>query len=542
MVAEAKNWELETLIREYLAQAQAGDAAVETRADLAPAISKLDNSWWDRVTGLAVEIAREQQDRLIFTKYDRMLIDLGILDLRLAPGGEQQRVALLRELYEPAPHNFFYFSEWLAHRYRDFMLHGRLEREKGSAPGDETLASFKEARRKIYKSLAPLVQNVPGLTPKMTELFLEGRLDDLILELTAQLTRSEDVRAAEQRKQLIAIKTKLLSHARERASSREQLSLFDALAKLERMMDDKAGTLQATKRAEASATPLAERVNFIRGEIKLVRSLLKLGITGSGITRSHSVLLSARRRMTKGEVGRVLARVKEVDPHLPVDANILIAPYVGTGFYEWDRDTVFAPLLSTRDEEDSIVTALANYRLMLDNLQDRGRLKRAWDGKFGKREDFRAAFLRDYKAWVLGVGKGFRGAMTDEVYEFFKHHIGPQEQYLWGPVEDARLTPEEHENVIKSCRQKIASAEATWLEHYRLAICHWRDERKGEALKEMAQAVKMNPVDGRLLFTLGGVCHAMRLFDKAREALEECVNMAPNTIWHLYSLDLLREL
>lgn len=540
-MAEPRTSELETLVREFLTRAQASDPAVETRADLAPVISRLDNLWWDRITDLTAQVAREQQDRLIFTKYDRMLIDLGILDLRLAPGGEQQRVAMLRELYEPAPPNFFYLSEWLAHRYRDFMLHGRLQRDKNSEIANETLSTLKEARRRIYRSLAPLVQNVPGLTPQMTELFLEGRLDDLILELTAQLARGEDLRAAEQRKQLLAIRTKLLSHARERASNREQLSLFDALGKLDRMADDRAATLQATKRVETSIPP-AERITFIRGEIKLVRSLLKLGITGSGITRSHSVLLSSRRRMTKGEIGRVLARVKEVDPHLPVDANLLIAPYVGTGFYEWDRDTVFVPLLSTRDEEDSIVTALANYRLMLDNLQDRGRLRRAWEAKFGRREDFRAAFLREYKAWVVGVGKGFRGAMSDEAYEFFKHHIGPQEQDLWAPVEYARLTPEEHESVIRSCRQKIASAEATWLEHYRLAICHWRDDHKGEALKEIAQAVKLNPVDGRLLFTLGGVCHAMKLLDKARQALEECVAMAPNTLWHLYSLDLLREL
>ena len=236
-----------------------------------------------------------------------------------------------------------------------------------------------------------------------------------------------------------------------------------------------------------------------------------------------------------------MRRVEDCDPYLPGPPRILIAPYIGTGFYEWDRDTIFVPLLATRPVEEAIVTALGNYRVMLDGLQEGGGLKLSYETRFHTK-DFRSDFTRDYRNWVLGIGKGFRGAMEKPRYDFFMEQIGPSVESLYAPAELVRLMPDERRNLVRTCRIRINRAEATYEDHYKLAVCYYREQRGTEAIQEITRAVQMNPVDGRLLCSAGFLAAQHSSSDRAKELYEEAVSLNPNTLWHIIASDALKKL
>lgn len=514
--------ELQPLVDRYLQERSEG--AVE--AQLLKVAGQLDALYWTAAGDLASRAAHESADRLVFDKDARLRMDLGLLDWRLLEGGEKNRPVLLRELYAPSPHNHLYFSEWLAQRFRSFVLMARLG--GGDAKKGDTQV-HRAARARLYATIRPFFRNLPGFNPQAIELFLSCRLDETI----DALARKEEERFAEQRKQLLAIRTQMVARARERAQSEDDLALFDALAKLDKMSPASSAPI-----VEARAVPLEDRIDFVAGELKLVRSLLRLGIAGSGLTKTHSVLVSLDARLTKAQLAPLVDAVREADAGLPASPAIVIAPYVGTGFYEWDRDTVFVPLRSTRSAEDSVVTALANFRLMLDALQENGGLKKAAKGG----ADFRETFLRDYKAWVLGVGKGFKGALDPAAYAFFKARIGPRPEHLFAPKEWVALTPDERQRTVQECRIRINRAEAGFEERYRLAIIYHREERRTEALEQVSEAVRLNPVDGRALLSKGYLLAQFGSQGPARSAFEEVQEICPNSIWSVYASDELSRL
>lgn len=533
-----------------------------SRPELTKLITPLGNAYWERTTRIVTEAAARSGDQLVFTKYERMSIDLGLLDPLLVPDLNDARNDLLRELYTRDELTHFYFTEWLAHRFRTFVLTDRMEMTKaaGAAPvaeaagQDPEVQQYTLARTRIYAQLRPHFENLPGFAAAVIEMFFSGQMDATISELGNALTRKSDLRAADQRRHLVTMRQRMLDRARERAQKPEDLTFFDGLAKIDSILEAKlaqaieAGqTAVEAKPAKAAAAARAaekdpsRRIEFLKGEIGLVKSLLKLGVIGSGVTRTTPVMFRAAGRTRRAELRSGLQTVRECDPALPGTPNMLVAPYIGTGFYEWDRDTIFVPLTPTRGVEEAIVTALANYRFMLDNLQGKGGLKRAYEMRFPG-EDFRSGFIRDYKNWVLGVGKGFKGKIGDETYDFFKSYIGPRPDDLFAPADLARLSPEQRHEVIKQARGKLNRGEGAHEDHWKLAIMYWKENRLQEALENLAAAVKLYPVDGRLMHSLGHLCTAVGYDAKAREAFNEVLNVAPNTIWHVYASDALRKL
>lgn len=497
------------LVERYLRERRNGSV----EAQLAKITGQLDAVYWDEVEALAAAAARNSPDRLVFDKEARLLIDLGLLDWQFFEGGAKNRAALLRELYAPSAPNQFYFSEWLGQRYRSFVLMSRVSRG-GSDPGTARFAA-----------LRPLFQNLPGFPAQAVELFLSGRLDGALAGLTRRMAQKEDARTAAQRAQLSAIRAQMISRARERARGDEELALFDSIA-----------LVAEGPESEFRPADENERIEFLRAEIKLVRSLVRLGATGSGLAKTHSVLVALAPRLTKAQLAPLLAAVREADGGLPAPPSIVVAPYVGTGFYEWDRDSVFVPIRSTRSPEESVTTALANFRLMLDAQQAGGALKRGYREAM-KVADVHEPFVRDYRGWVLGVAKGFRGSISPEAYAFFKERIGPRPEDLYAPKEWIALTPEERVRTIQECRGRANRAEAGFEDRYRLAIAYAREGRRKEAFDEINEAVRLNPIDGRALLSRAWLLAQLAAPDLARAQYQEVLDLCPNTIWSVYASD-----
>ena len=108
---------------------------------------------------------------------------------------------------------------------------------------------------------------------------------------------------------------------------------------------------------------------------------------------THSVLAGDADFTGREDVAAVMRLVRDVDPGLPGHPHILIAPFYGGGFFEWDRDTMVIPLTPSKDVDECVVEAVANYRVMIDGLHQDGTLKRAY--RQVDQSDFHEAFVRD---------------------------------------------------------------------------------------------------------------------------------------------------
>jgi tetratricopeptide (TPR) repeat protein len=534
--------EIDRPVRDYLAaRARAGGASVPASPELSRLAEELNALYWREVERLLSRLARESPDRFEFSPDERLLLDLGLLDWRLVPSGEALRPALLSELSAPGRSGAFSFSEWTARRFRQALLYGEMSPPDEDAPSASVI--IRDLRGRLYLKLGSLFENLPGFDAKAVDLLLSGRIDATLDVMQKRLAQVSDERLTEQRRALSEIRARLLARARERARSPEDLSLFDALRDLDRQASERRASVRVDIPVAASRTlSPAERERFVLEEVRFVKGVLWLGVSGSGLARTWSVLLSDGPRTTKADLDQVLSRVAECDPALPMPASLLIAPYVGGGFYEWDRDTVFLPLVPTRSPEQAVVTAVAHYRVLLDALQDNGRLRAAYEAAFGASDDFHAAFTRDYRAWVLDVGRGFKAALDPRRFAFFAEYVGPQPSALYAPAPWADVASREGEEAVKQARLRMSKGEASLEDCFRLGVAGAQARQVVGALEALQVARRLAPSDGRTLLALGFLTSRTGDLDAARNLYNACMALAPNSLWAVYAAGELQKL
>jgi hypothetical protein len=526
--------EIDRAVRDFL-------AARGKTPDVARLADELNGLYWRAVERLLGRLARESPHRFSFSPEERLLLDVGLLDPRLVPGGDALRDVLLGEVASPGRSDASYFSEWAARRFHQALLYGEMSPPDGAVPTSTVI--IRDLRGRLYLKLTPLFANLPGFDVKAVDLLLSGRIDATLDAMQKKLAQVSDERLSDQRRALAEIRERLLARARERARGSEDLSLFDALRDLDRQVAGNRASVRTELPLAASRTlSPEERERFLLEEVRFVKGVLWLGVSGSGLTRATSVLLSDGPRTRRAELDRILARIAECDPALPPPGSILIAPFAGGGFYEWDRDTVFLPLVPTRSPEQAAVTAFAHYRVLLDSLQDGGRLRGAYEGAFGSSDEFHAAFTRDYRAWVLDVGRGYRAALDARRFDFFAEHVGPQASTLFAPAAWGETGSRQGEEILKQARLRMSQGQATVEDCTRLAIAGARSHQFVGAIESLQTALRLAPSDGRTLLALGFLTSRTGDLDAARAFLGDCVARAPNTLWAVYAAGELQKL
>jgi hypothetical protein len=524
--------EIDRSVEAFLAERGPGEVNVASRPELGRVAGDLNALWWREAEKALLHVTRDAKDGAVLSPEERLLVDHGLLDWRLVPGGDKLRPALLKEIYAPGRPSQYYFSEWILQRFRQFLLYGGMSTAEGE--GISTTRLIRDLRGRLYMRLSLLFKNLPGFNQQSIDLFLNGRIDETLDSITYRLKQAPDERLAEQRRQIVEIKSRMISRARERARTPDELALFDALRQIDRESLEKRVSQRLANDAATSRTVTAqERERWVQDEIKFIKQVLWLGVTGSGLARTYSVLTTAQPRIVKAD---------QCDPNLPEAASLLIAPYTGGGFYEWDRDTLFVPLVATREIDQAVLQGLANYRILLDKFQDGGKFKKDYETALGGGDDFGATFARDYRAWVNGVGKGFKGALDPQRFAFFRDRLGPQPATLYAPRGWVGRTPQEQDEIVKACRAKVAGPDPKFEDFYRLAIHAFREHQPMQAIQHLQGALRLSPVDGRALLSLGLLSARMGGGETAKQRFTECMSLAPGTIWSVYAGDELQKL
>jgi len=557
------------LIAEFLRLREDSESERARGGRYSEAVGRLDHHFWELVEEAVFKALASAGEELVFGQGERLLIDTGLLDESLvARAGRNCLEKLTAEVQTRGPEGLFYLSEWLSARYKSYLATRTLPDEKvaesmllkAAAELDEELTRARQQRNELYRRIAGLFENLPGISAELTAAMVRGTVDDRIEELllaevlSAPATDGKgDEEAGRQARRYDQAAQKVLRLARERTEGEDDLLYLDTIGRLRlaifrksavrarRARKERGDQAEVPVESRPAPEPALEEVRaFMHRELRLMRSLLRIGSQEGKVAQACSVLLHDAPRTTKPAAAAVLDLAREVDPHVGLTHNVLIAPFTGSGFFEWDRDTLIVALSPARGVEEAVVNAVANFRLLADARQGSGMITAAYRQMHGA--EFRERFLEDYRAWVLRVGRGRREALSERTFEFFVEHLGPAAGGPVVPGDMIHLSVGEREQETRRLEAALRERRADAREFHRLAVLLWQAERIDEAIRAMEQAAEAAPEEGQVLYSLGLLCRRRRLTGKARKAFRDCTQVAPNTLWSIYAHEALRRM
>ncbi|MHC4871057.1 MAG: hypothetical protein ACYTFY_04360 [Planctomycetota bacterium] len=546
--AESLAEEKSSLIEDYLRLRTDSESDRKAKRALKKATGKLDTFYWKWVDLMVKEAVQAGRDTLSFSDEDKIFIDMGLVDLALVEGADE---ALPEQLMEERNTgglvNHYYFTEWLEDRFKRFMLTEQMEKETSTSEEGKNseLVKLKDARSKITGKLKPFFKGLPGVTEQISNHFINGQLDDQINLLSVALLDVDERQVFMKRHSLRNLRLQIISKLRGRLNSETDFKLVDMLDVIygkiwkESYSQYEGGESSASDASGISAGPgrrdLDKLSSYIEGEIKFAKSLLPLGALAGGITRCCSVLLENCPRINK-EITRVeLDRCREADRGFSVSPAVLIAPFQGRGFFEWDRDSLFVPLVPVDSSRSSISNASANYRMLIDSFQQDGALKSSYEELFSG-ANFQEAFQKDYRTWMSTVGSGEIDGMEDQNREFFMNNVGPDYSGVIAPANLKNLGEEARKSLRVRLEKQIKamSGEDANL-YYRLGVLYWQDSLHEKAIAKIAQSLSLDGKNGIALFSLALLLGQSGNEAKSKQAFQVCIKRVPESIWASYS-------
>jgi len=537
----------DALVDRFRELKKAEDEDADAKIEYARVISELDAVYWKRVEEIVTSRAETSDKRLYFSDEERLLIDVGLLDLRLIKNADERfAMVLLKEIKGVKVPGHFYFTEWLEERHaKNIFLHKIEDHAQESKAGgiDEAqlLTNQKKLFQKVFKAIGHLFEQLPGVSKQVSALAKTGMLDLKALAFFEQTLSTSDPEKNEQKEKFELLLNQLTTKAKNRCRDQAQMKMFDTLAtlrkKLRSAIVSQARAESGRKNADGQqgeSLSSKDKKNFIRGELRLVRSLIPLGAVEGGLRKTHTSLIASTTRITKDTTEKVTRTIMEVDGTIPDEPNILIAPFTGNGFFEWDRDSLVVPLCAVRTPEEAIANAVGNYRILVDNLHYEGETKKSYTKVMGE-VNFKKRFLRDYVNWVVNIGSGNKGAMDAKSYKFFKEEIGPNAYGVIVPLEIRKLTMQERQQFAEDHRQHAERGMLTFGDYYKLGVIYWEVEKLDLAREMFKHAARLAPMDGRTLFSLGQVMKKLMARGEAKAFYRDCIKNAAGTIWQIYS-------
>ncbi len=545
IVSSANNLEQQSLIDEYLQlYNNSGDDRKTARA-LKKSIGKLNSFYWKRVEEIVQDAIDSSREVLTFSDEDKLFIDMGFIDKSIVEGADEGiKERLVEERLIGGSPNHYYFTEWLEDRYKKFILSEQIEKQTAieNKEKNSELTRLKKSRKKILGKLKPFLKNLPGVNEQTTNHFLEGHLDDQLIFLSIRLLEESERPLYIRRYSLKNLRNQIILKLRDQLDNETDFKLADMLDVIytkiwkESFKDFESGSWGNTNILENDLFDPNKIIKYLKGEVKFVKSLLPVGALAGGITKCCSVLLKNTERINKKITQNEFQRCRESDRGFNVSPVVLIAPFNGRGFFEWDRDSLFVPLVPVDSAKSSIANASANYRMLIDSFQHEGKLKENYKVEYPE-ENFQLTFQKDYRDWICHIGSGVCKDIDSSKTKLFMDNIGPDFCNVLAPPKIKNLDLDARKRLTAMLEKQLSTSLHGKDDnlHYRLGVLYWQENKIEKAIAQIAKSLAFNGKNGIALFSLGLLLRRCNNKEKSIHAFKVCIKRVPESIWATYS-------
>jgi len=512
--------------------------------DIRKAIASLNNFFWEKTETIISNKAPNKNEELQLDNEERLLIDMGVVHRDLVGAKDSDYETLISELQiKETNSNIFYVSEWLQYRWHLEAVLSNLKLDRltnqMTFQNEEIYIREHERREKSFGRLKPIIIGIPGMSSKIFKTMKSNRLFYYLeSELYTEVTQKKVV--SDESLHMRQYFNKFLKQLQQRCLTKILKDSFFEFSEshkkiCEWIVDYSTGKREEIKVVETeieNQSTLSQ--SHMTQNLHLLRSLINLGVTQTGTKRAFSPLFVIKDRTTKNKIFNMMKGIKSADPYLPGPPDILLAPYAGEGFFEWDRDTLVLPITTEKSLEVTFSSALAKYRILTDVLNFEGKLRASWVAEFGK-ENFQENFSKSYHNWIIGVGQGHTLAMENKKkFKFFMKHIGPNPSVGILPVELKNMDQAQQLEEIKKCRTKLNSGRYDKKTVYHLAALNWYRNNIPDACENMKIAHDMDPRNPSIHFSCAYLSERYNRLDFAG-IYRNIIKKHPRTIWKVYA-------
>lgn len=417
-------------------------------------------------------------------------------------------------------------SEWLAQEVEETEAIDETHRVAREALGGQEAEAHAARLAAHYAVLRPLLAQIPGVTHPALEALASGKLDRHLAALRAA---GQDRTVEAQR--LAGVRAKLLSEARRRATSERERWHLAAIA----LLEQEAPVAGPGAAVTSGGAPSPDgRSGRFRREARALEARLRLGISDEGFAHAFPWRVRWPHGLDKPRVRATLSRIQEGDPNFPVRPDVVLLPFVGSGFYEWDHNFLGLPLRPTADPEIVILRAVASFRLLDDAVNKRHQIVERYRTHVAG-TPVREAFLRDYAAWITEASQGLPLTMDAWALDFFLEQFGPSPERLLLPAAWVGLSREESDFHRRKAQARAHALGATARDQFEFGALCLQSGMFRNAADAFLSALPSDPESPRLLFAAG---YALRRAGDAGEGLrllERAAAAGGPGLWSAYA-------
>jgi hypothetical protein len=489
-----------------------------------------------------------------FSREERLLIDFGYIDPALITGeltegkGEKEIESLLLQLHKPGDHDqepIYFLSEWACGWDLSNSLFGFGEGEIGEdtqlveEDADEQKMKLLKMRQGIDVKLLPHYRKLPGVNDQFLRNLVSGEFDRNVELITLALKANPDEISVAQSRVLAFHRTlfkqveAIIADPKEKKLLVLREKLFRSLLQL-RSKDAESHKEEEKKKGKKETKLQGE---MVKKELMLMKSLLPIGGMEGKVFQTSPILEELKSPIGKTFVGQWMQQIRACDPYIPEELSVVIVPYRGSGFFEWDKNTLIVPLSPSVPKEEAVIRAVASYRILMDKLENDGRLKLQYEKSFDKGQ-FKERFFKDYTQWVTHVSHGHRRIMNDKKLDFFMDYVGPSCEKLFA---SNKLMHQSSFQLRRRVRDLTAQVDISQEEYMELSCCYHilKEHKKAEYYLDLA--LSSGRPSPQVLLSRGVVYRALSDAKMAQNALKQCSKVFKDSIYGVYASRLLEK-
>jgi hypothetical protein len=501
----------------------------------------LDNLYWEIFEELGH--LRLSDSGSLFNLSEKILVNYGLLSYAQLEESEtlqpSQIDSLLVKLQGRSPYDdapIYRLDEWASIWHMNAQLFD-AEEKKTPEPedwlDDEKAKRFLNTRLNIYKKILPTLKALPGANLPFLRSLLTGEFDKKVeLSMALEIKDREKIDIGHRR--IISLYKTLLDQLRAALQDPEQKKLIILLDKInqsfvQRRIRQEIAQGDFTHNEEDKKSLLKKEM--INNEIKLIKSLLPIGGMEGKEFFTSPILRQTQALISKTFVGDTLKLIHLCDPHVPHSLPVIIVPFRGSGFFEFDKNTLIIPLFPSIAPQEVIIRAVGNYRLLTDQLEHKGEMKRVYEKTFEKGR-FKEKFLQDYVQWITHISRGHRSIMPRKKFDFFMNYVGPNPKNL---LCEPLLQDLPNVQLKRKINDLLSIPQMNQEQYLTVATCHWLLQDTTKAVQYCEAALTAGMPNPKVFLANGYALRETKDKAKSLQMFKNCYRYYKNTIWGAYA-------